>query len=330
MKSFNSPSLENIDINSLPTRSAMGLPNSFVSNNYSSALSNFDDYRTFKKNRLVSILESHESKLYERICAGTVLALTSDPRIKTLSPQMQAIEGGSLEVGTSAEKIELLYEEYKELGVKKEWLQKEYPIHTRDVTSFNLARFPVTNIEYLDYLKDTGSSEIPCSWKFGQFPSARSNHPVYSISYSAVLEYIAWLNYKTKKKYRLPTESEWECAATGKDKKEFPWGENFDDELANTLESNILSTTSVGCFPRGASDFGNLDMSGNVEEYTSTSYTSYPNGQKINDDLLLSLKEYKVAKGGSFLRFRDLARISRRHGAYPGELYAMGFRLAHD
>jgi len=57
-------------------------------------------------------------------------------------------------------------------------------------------------------------------------------------------------------------------------------------------------------------------MAGNVEEYTSDDYAIYPGGKFIADDLQVSLGTYKVARGGSFSRYRDLTRNTRRHGAY--------------
>jgi formylglycine-generating enzyme required for sulfatase activity len=74
---------------------------------------------------------------------------------------------------------------------------------------------------------------------------------------------------------------------------------------------------------------GCLDMAGNVEEYTASYYAPYDKNQIIMDDLLES-GPYLIARGGSYTRFRDLARTTRRHGKYDSDLYIMGFRLAKD
>jgi formylglycine-generating enzyme required for sulfatase activity len=71
-------------------------------------------------------------------------------------------------------------------------------------------------------------------------------------------------------------------------------------------------------------------MAGNVEEYTSSQYAPYPGGDYVVDDLNPSEHPYRVARGGSFSRFADLCRVSRRHGRYHSDLYAMGFRIAES
>jgi formylglycine-generating enzyme required for sulfatase activity len=110
---------------------------------------------------------------------------------------------------------------------------------------------------------------------------------------------------------------------------EFPWGSEFESSYANTAEAGIFQSTPIGIFAAGNSPFGVADMAGNVEEYVSDLYKPYPNGKFINDHLAQIHGDYYVARGGSFARFRDLARNRRRHGQNPRSVaYAMGFRLA--
>jgi formylglycine-generating enzyme required for sulfatase activity len=71
-------------------------------------------------------------------------------------------------------------------------------------------------------------------------------------------------------------------------------------------------------------------MAGNIEEFTADSYRPYPGGRAVLDDLYERNPQYRIARGGSFARHGDLARCQRRHGWYPKELYAMGFRLVED
>ena len=71
-------------------------------------------------------------------------------------------------------------------------------------------------------------------------------------------------------------------------------------------------------------------MAGNVEEYVSNDYQPYSGGRNIADDLAVTQGAYRIARGGSFSRFGDLARCARRHGRYQRDIYAMGFRLVQS
>jgi formylglycine-generating enzyme required for sulfatase activity len=69
-------------------------------------------------------------------------------------------------------------------------------------------------------------------------------------------------------------------------------------------------------------------MAGNVEEFVADDYRPYPGGPFVDDHLVETQGKYRVARGGSFARYGDLARTRRRHGPFPGPLYPIGFRLA--
>ncbi|MGH3866695.1 MAG: formylglycine-generating enzyme family protein [Pseudonocardiaceae bacterium] len=106
--------------------------------------------------------------------------------------------------------------------------------------------------------------------------------------------------------------------------------ERFLDDHANTVENGPLRTTPVGTYPAGRSPFGLEDVAGTVEEYTAEDYRPYPGGEHVIDDLATRGDSYRVTRGGSFTRYGDLARCARRHGWYPRDLYAVGFRLAES
>ena len=65
--------------------------------------------------------------------------------------------------------------------------------------------------------------------------------------------------------------------------------------------------------------------------FRSDAYQAYPDGDYVKDHLVDIHGDYRVARGGSFARFRDLARTQRRHGHNPkSPTYAMGLRLAES
>jgi formylglycine-generating enzyme required for sulfatase activity len=269
--------------------------------------------------------------LAQRIGSGKVLALLGDPRISSLRPEMVDVPGGRVKIGLDPEEVGIVLARYAGLGLDRSWIEKECPRHGISLSAFRLARFPVTNSEYRDFLLDTGYPELPSSWAFRQFPQDHSNHPVYTVSAAAADAYVHWLARRTGRRFRLPTEAEWEWAAAGPQGLEFPWGADFDADKANTAETGLFDTSPVGAFVGGDSAFGVADLAGNVEEYVAGDYAAYPGGTYVADHLVQIHGDYRIARGGSFARFRDLARTRRRHGHNPrSSTYAMGFRVAES
>ncbi len=277
---------------------------------------------------LVTIATAATEPFERRHAAGTLLALLGDPRLPTV-PEVVDLPGGTFTMGIDPAEVDRVVERWGHLGVVAEWIAKEAPRHTRTVEPFRIGRYPVTNEQFLAYVLDTQPAERPSAWGHGTFPLGAANHPVYTVSPEQADAYCAWLAATTGRPFRLPTEAEWEYAATGGDGREFPWGNQWDPDRANTAEAGPLTTTPVGIYPTGASPFGVFDLAGNVEEYVADDYAPYPGAELIRDDLVDTYGEaYRVARGGSFARHGDLARTTRRHGWYHSAHYAMGFRVA--
>lgn len=315
------------DVNSMTDRAAMGLPDHYVRPRAESAQDVGADLAVDPA-ALADRLADPGTALERRIAAGTLLALVGDPRIDPLDPVMLPVPAGTLPMGTHKSDVDALYAESARIGVRREWIVKECPRHEVEVKAFAIARVPVTNFEYAMFLADTRHAEMPSSWTYGRYHPATANHPVYTVSPESADKYASWLRRRTGRPFRLPTEREWEYAAAGPTGTRYPWGEQWCGDLANTLETGLLTTTPVGVFPGGRSWCGALDLAGNVEEFVADRYQPYPGGKLVEDDLFKRVGYYRVARGGAFNRFRDLARNQRRHGPYPRSLYAMGFRLA--
>ena len=281
------------------------------------------------KDQLVDLMQQVTAPLADRIAAGNLLAILGDPRIDVYHPPMVTIMPSATWLGTPLDEIDDVLKDFNGLGLQRALIEKESPAYAVSLKPFKMAKYPVTNEEYLVFLKATGFHEIPTSWTFRKFPQILSNHPVYTLSPQAAQAYIEWLSQVTQREFRLPTEAEWEYAAAGPDRLTFPWGHEFDAFLCNTAESGIFESTAIGAFLGGESPFGLADMAGNVEEYVADQYGPYPGGAWVQDHLVDIHGHYHVARGGSFARFRDLARTRRRHGHNPrSATYAMGFRLA--
>ncbi|MFD7700917.1 formylglycine-generating enzyme family protein [Streptomyces caelestis] len=276
---------------------------------------------------LTAAVEDPALPLSDRLAAGGMLALFGDPRI-TPVPAVCFVPGAAVPIGLPAEETGYVTRAWADRGVEESWILKETPEHTVEIADFFIARYPVTNGEWRDFLADTGLEDRPATWYLGAYPWDRSNHPVAGIRPEHADHYARWLSERTGHPWRLPTEAEWEYAAKGPEGRPYPWKGGFDADAANTRESGVHTTTPVGAFPAGRAPFGAYDMGGNVEEFTADDYAPYPGGEHVADHLVESMGAYRVARGGSFSRFGDLTRTRRRHGAFPGPLYPVGFRLA--
>jgi toxoflavin biosynthesis protein ToxD len=277
--------------------------------------------------RMASLLEEATLPLAERLAAGAVLAVTGDPRIGT-TPATCYVPGADVELGLAADEVARTVVAWAHVGVEASWIEKETPLHRVRLSDYWIGTYPVTNGEYRIFLRETGHERRPATWYLGAYPWERANHPAAGLQPEDADGYAAWLTRRTGHPWRLPTEAEWEYAAKGPDGHEFPWGDTFDPDAANTRETGLHTTSPVGAFPAGRSPFGACDMAGNVEEYVADVYAPYPGGRFIADHLVESIGTYRVTRGGSFCRFGDLARARRRHGAFPAPLYPAGFRLA--
>lgn len=306
----------------------MGYPERYAAASLETLEREADALRRLPREKLALLVADPQVPLAERFAAGQLLALLGDPRLDPFAPMMVDAHGGPFRCGLEPERVDAVMRAFSDTGILRAWIEKETPRFETELAPFRIAKYPVTNGEYLVFLKASGFEELPTSWTFGRFPLERSNHPVYTVSPEAADAYAAWLSAATGRAFRLPREIEWEYAASGGEGREFPWGESFEPGRANTIESGVLATTPVGLFPGGDSPLGASDMAGNVEEYCADDYAPYPGAAAVADDLARARGSYRVARGGSFTRYRDLARCRRRHGWYPRAIYAMGFRLA--
>ncbi len=238
---------------------------------------------------------------------------------------------------------------------------RERPVHVVDLESFYIAKYEMTNGEWKKFRDDPGYSD-PKYWPNGyvvpkdQNPywNDATNHgggtpgsdkyPMLSVNWDEATAYCNWLSAKTGKKYRLPTEAEWEKAARGTDQRRYPWGANIDLSYANYVnEARSNTAMEVGFFNgekrddkqthNNASPYGAFDMAGNVMEwcsdwyhhdYYSTSPRKNPRGPETG--------AYKVLRGGMFVEDGFDMRSYGRSSAWPSFLgYRMvGFRAVRE
>jgi toxoflavin biosynthesis protein ToxD len=314
-------------------RIAMGLPQQLVNRLPVDSGSYIADLMSNSPEVLAGIVEDGSASLPRRYFSGQLLALLGDPRIKPDMPAMIDIRAATVNLGLDVRSVDSMLHPRAPHGLQRDWLLKECPRRQVHVQAFRMMRYPVTNYQYQRFLADTEYSVLPTSWRFGRYPHELANHPVWSVDEAAASMYASWLSQRLGRRFRLPTEAEWEYAASGGADREYPWGNEFHPDAVNTIEAGPLSTTPVGMYPTGRSPFGVDDMSGNIEEfvYATSDYIPHPSEIRINEDVANSRHTYRVTRGGSFTRFSDLAHCRRRHGWHAQRrLHAVGFRLVES
>jgi toxoflavin biosynthesis protein ToxD len=280
---------------------------------------------------LAGVVEDPSQSQPRRFFGGQLLALLGDPRIRPDMPAMVNIPAATVHVGLDPQSVDSVLHQRIPHGLQRDWLLDECPRRQVQVNAFRMMRYLVTNCEYHRFLVDTEYTVLPTSWRFGRYPHELANHPVWSVDEAAAGMYASWLSQRLSRRFRLPTEAEWEYVASGGDDREYPWGNEFDPDAANTVEAGPLSTTPVGIYPAGRSPFGVDDLAGNVEELVVGDCVPDPGGIRINDNVSAGRRTYHVSRGGSFTRFSDLAHCRRRHCWYaPHRLYVVGFRLVES
>ena len=169
------------------------------------------------------------------------------------------------------------------------WYEGERQLGSLATSAYAIARTPITNRQYAAFVRMTGHRAPDVdretwdsyglvhpfertrrfAWNGRRPPPGREHHPVVLVSHADAQAYARWLSDVTGRRWRLPTELEWEKAARGADGRRFPWGDGFRPDYLNSHDAGPFDTTPVGLFPDGSSPFGALDMAGQVFEWTA-------------------------------------------------------------
>jgi formylglycine-generating enzyme required for sulfatase activity len=206
--------------------------------------------------------------------------------------------------------------------------ENERPAHRVWVDAFHLATRQVTNAGYAHFLHAT-RSHAPPLWDDPNF-----NHPeqpVVAVSWFEAMKYCEWLGGITGRKYRLPTEAQWERAARGGvEGKLFPWGDDSPQSLPNYAERWKTGPEPVA--RSAANGFGLYDVCQNVHEWCSDWYQAdyYANSPERNPRGP-ETGERRASRGGSWRHHIKVTRCAARSSIPPEFQYAdYGFRVACD
>ena len=201
----------------------------------------------------------------------------------------------------------------------------ESPRHKVTLNGFSISKQEVTFAEYDKFARATGR-RLPNDESWG-----RADRPVINVSWNDARAYAEWLSKKTGKRYRLPTEAEWEYAARAGSTGKAWWDSSAKVKPANCFncgsEWDGKRTAPAGSFSGNA--FGLLDMAGNAQEWTEDCYhTGYTGAPDDGTAWLTPGCTQRVVRGGSYSNPLDTLRNAKRSQYnQDARLDNLGFRI---
>lgn len=293
----------------------------------------------------------HENQHDETICQtlqllpdGYLERLPDAPAPREVVRDMVEIPGGVYPVGNG----------------RNEPYDNERGAHTVQLDAFQIDRFPVTNGDYQRFMADDGYArkelwsgngwdwvqtfavEAPEYWfrrdgewivdAFGVKDVVDPRRPVQHVSWFEADAFARWAGA------RLPTEFEWEVAASydpasGQARKH-PWGDREGTAKDANLDQQLFAPAPIGSYPSGASAFGCEQMEGDVWEWTSSDFQPYPGFvafpySEYSEPFFGT--QFKVLRGGSWATCPGVARTTFRNWDSPLKrpIFA-GFRCARS
>jgi|SRR5271165_2078237 len=204
----------------------------------------------------------------------------------------------------------------------------ERPVHRVWVDAFQISACQLTNAEYAAFLR-ASQSQPPPSWTDSSFNHPRQ--PVTSVSWFEAMHYCEWLSAAHGRRYRLPTEVEWERAARGGiEGRLYPWGDSSPQSLPDYDRRWKTGPEPVAQY--APNPFGLYDVCENVHEwcsdwfgadYYATSPERNPKGPQAGTR--------RASRGGSWRHHVKVSRCAARSSIPPQLQYAdYGFRVACD
>ena len=310
------------------------------------------------------------------IAALGLLALTSCSQMSTKTaqpvagsiikdcrdcPEMVVIPAGSAVLGSS------VAERDREHTVKA-FADREWPQHPVTIAKpFAIGKFEITRGLYARFAKDTKRPDKDCSsydkasnkwimistlsWRSPGFAQA-DNEPVVCVDWGDAQDFTAWLSKLTGKRYRLPTETEWEYTARAGTTTARYWGDAVDDICTHNNISDRTTARALGnpdmmkeapcegtrkpfSEPVGSyapNQFGVYDILGNVWEWTEDCYRDVADGVAADQTAFEAPNcQYRTLRGGGWNSAVWTARAAiRGKSAAVARASAGGIRVARD
>ena len=233
--------------------------------------------------------------------------------VKGVSFTMVAVEGGTFTMGATSEQ-----------GSDAE--DDEKPTHQVTLSSYYIGQTEVTQALWTAVMGTTVSQQRDKDDPSYPLSGEGDNFPMYFISWEECQTFVSKLSELTGKKFRLPTEAEWEYACRGGNKSrgyKYSGSNNIDDVARYyDIETSPVATMSPN-------ELGIYDMTGNVWEWCQDRYGSYSSSPQTNPTGAAS-GSWRVHRGGSWcIKREEYCRLSIRDSCSPdfrGD--DLGLRLA--
>jgi formylglycine-generating enzyme required for sulfatase activity/class 3 adenylate cyclase len=221
-------------------------------------------------------------------------------------PQMVTLPAGALAMGSNDDPT-------------------EKPVHQVSVPSFAIGRLPVTIGEWKHCV-----AAKACAYD----PSGDEDLPVHNVSWNDAQQFVSWLSTLTNKKYRLPTEAEWEYAARAGASTKYWWGDQLIPGMANCKDCGNASDPrhpmKVASF--APNPFGLYDMAGGVAQWVSDCWhKDYQGAPKDGSSWEAPNCRERVLRGGSWRNDASYSRAASRNRYDAAVRYpAHGLRIARS
>lgn len=207
-------------------------------------------------------------------------------------------------------------------------LEEDYsepmPQHLVTVSAFSIGKFSVTQAQWMSIMEHNLSAN-----------EESDRLPVDNVSWDDAIEFCQRLSRSTGRKYRLPSEAEWEYACRAGTTTAYHWGDEIDSRFANYFDwepGKKLGTKPVGSYHPNA--FGLCDMHGNVFEICQDRWHYDYEGAPTDGSAWIEVVEKTeqiIFRGGSFDYYEDNCRSSYRENTCQDHRYhGRGFRVACD
>jgi len=206
---------------------------------------------------------------------------------------------------------------------------EERPRHSVTLKKFAFSKYEIIFDQY-DQFANAAGRKLPDNLYMD-----RKTHPVILVTWDDAYYYTQWLSEQTGATYRLPSESEWEYAASAGKKSPYWWGYTIEPNMAHcqlgcSTPYDPKKPTAVGSFK--PNPFGVYDTAGNVAEWVEDCWHEDYNNAPTNGKVWVGGDcVYRAVRGGSYFSPEDSIRSSKRDKFKSDQAYDhIGIRVVRD